>query len=528
VFSPVRFLQIGIAVYGYLFWWLLVRSRLWRSRVTPAQRFTSMLERLGTASIKLGQALSLHAEFLPEKYVTALASLQDHVAPFPGEQAVREIEQSFGRTITDLFAAFEPTPMAAASIAQVHAARLHDGREVIVKVRRPGIKRQIEQDMRIMAFLVRAVLIVAPGMRRFDPLGLIDETLQNLRKEIDFRHEARSIRRFAEIFRNSPTIFVPSAIEGLQSEWVGVQQMSGGMRIDDPRLRKRGPELAQAFVDAYLKQFFSVGVFHGDPHPGNLFIMQDSRICFHDFGLVGFLDHNTRRNLAAFMQAFVLQDAEWLLDAALDLGVLARGVDRAEFSGRLEELLQDYVQRPLREWSFAEALLRITRMGTGQHVRMPRNLLVLLRTLFLMESTVRILDPDFNLMEGLLGKGSASVEESTSSGVKDGGRTRLDYEMAIALQQIPEHLSRLVHKVRAGQLGIQVDHHGLDSLVTHIESASSRMALSLVALGLYIAASLLMQHSIGPQIFEYPVLAALGYGLAGWLTFRVVRGAAKR
>lgn len=528
MFSPVRFIRIGVVVYGHLFWWLLVRSRLWRPRLTPAQRFTSMLERLGTAFIKLGQALSLHTEFLPEEYATALASLQDHVAPFPGEQAVREIEQSFGRTITDLFAAFERTPMAAASIAQVHAARLHDGREVIVKVRRPGIKRQIEQDIAIMAFLVRAVLVVAPGLRRFDPLRLIDETLQNLRKEMDFCHEARNIRRFAEIFRDSPTIFVPLAIEGMQTEWVGVQHMSGGMRVDDPRLKEAGPKLAQAFVDAYLKQFFVVGVFHGDPHPGNLFIMQDGRICFHDFGLVGFLDHNTRRNLAAFMQAFVLQDAEWLLDAAVDLGLLARGIDRAEFSGRLEELLQDYVQLPLREWSFAEALLRIARMGTGQHVRIPRNLLVLMRTVFLMESTVRTLDPDFNLMDGLLGKGSAPVEEAIASRVTDGGMKRLNYETAIALQQIPENLGSLVHKARTGQLGIQLNHRGLETLETHIERASTRMALSLVALGLYIAASLLMQHSIGPRIFDFPVLAAVGYGLAGWLTVRVVKGAGKK
>jgi ubiquinone biosynthesis protein len=528
MFSPVRFIQIGIAVYGYLFWWILVRYRLRRPRLTPAQRFTSMLERLGTAFIKLGQAMSLHAEFLPEEYVTALASLQDHVAPFPGEQAVREIERSFGRTITDLFAAFEPTPMAAASIAQVHAARLHDGREVIVKVRRPGIKRQIEQDMKIMAFLVRAVLVAAPGLRRFDPLDLIEEMLQNLRQEMDFRHEARNIRRFAGIFRDSLDIFVPPAIEGMQTEWVGVQQMSGGMRIDDPRVREAGPKLAQALVDAYLKQFFSFGVFHGDPHPGNLFIMQDGRICFHDFGLVGFLDFNTRRNLAAFMQAFVLQDAEWLLDAALDLGFLARGVDRAEFGGRLEELLQDYVQLPLREWSFAEALLRIARMGTGQHLRIPRNLLVMMRTLFLLESAVRTLDPRFNLVDGLLGKGSATVGESITSRVKDGGMTRLNYEIAIALQQIPEHLGSLVHKARAGQLGIQLNHRGLESLVTNIERASTRMALSLVALGLYIAASLLMQHSIGPQIFDFPVLAALGYALAGWLTFRVVKGATER
>lgn len=361
-------------------------------------------------------------------------------------------------------------------------------------------------------------------MRRFDPLGLIQETLQNLRKEMDFRHEARSIRRFAEIFRDSPTIFVPPAIEGMQTEWVGVQRMSGGMRIDDRRLKEAGPKLAQAFVDAYLKQFFVVGVFHGDPHPGNLFIMQDGRICFHDFGLVGFLDHKTRRNLAAFMQAFVLQDAEWLLDAALDLGLLARGVDRAEFSGRLEELLQDYVQLPLREWSFGEALLRITRMGTGLHVRMPRNLLVLMRTLFLMESSVRTLDSSFNLLQGLLGRGLAAVEEAITSRVTDGGMRRLNYETAIAFQQLPELLGSLVHKAGTGQLGIQLNHRGLETLAAQIERASTRVASSLIALGLYIAASLLMQHGIGPRIYDFPVLAAIGYGLAGWLTVRVVKG----
>ena len=528
MFSPVRFIQIGLAVYGHLFWWLLVRFGLWRPRATPAQRFTRMLERLGTAFIKLGQALSLHTDLLPADYVSSLASLQDHVAPFPGKQAVREIERSFGRTIADLFAAFETTPLAAASIAQVHAARLHDGREVIVKVRRPGIKRQIEQDMKIMAFLVRAVLVVAPGWRRFEPLGLIAETLRNLRQEMDFRHEARNIRRFAAIFKDSPTIFVPPAIDGLQSEWVGVQHMSAGMRIDDPRLKESGPKLAQALVDAYLKQFFAVGVFHGDPHPGNLFIMEDGRICLHDFGLVGFLDRNTRRHLAAFMQAFVLQDAEWLLDAAFDLGLLARGADRAEFSGRLEELLQDYVQLPLREWSFAEALLRITRMSEKQQVRMPRNLLVLTRTLFLMESTVRTLDPGFDLMDGLLGKGSAAVEEAIVGGGHDGGMTRLKYEAAIAVRQLPEHLGSLLRKARAGQIAIQFDHRGLETLQANIERASGRMALSMVALGLYIAASLLMQHSIGPQLFGFPVLAALGYALAGWLTVRVVKGVGGR
>jgi ubiquinone biosynthesis protein len=524
VFSPIRFIQIGITVYGHLFWWALVRAGLWRSRRTPAQKFSEMLEKLGTPFVKLGQGLSMHTEFLPDDYVAALTSLQDHVAPFPGEQAVREIERSFGRTIDDLFAEFNLTPLAAASIAQVHTARLHDGHDVIVKVRRPGIKRRVEQDMRILAFLVRMVLLLAPRLRRLDPLGLVEEVLHNLRKEMDFRQEARNIRRFTGIFRDSPTIFVPAAIEGMQTEWISVQHMSAGHRIDDAGLKESGPMLAQAFVDAYLKQFFSVGVFHGDPHPGNLFIMQDGRICFHDFGLVGFLDHSSRRNLAAFMQAFVLQDAEWLLDSALDLGILAGDLDRDVFLGELEQLTQDYAQLPLKEWSFAEALLRIARMGRGRNVRIPHNLLVLMRTAFLMESTVRTLDPEFNLMDGLLAKAPAFAGEAMSKGGNDSGMQRLKYEAAVAVRQIPDGLSSLVRKARTGKLGIRLNHHGLENLERQIERGSRRVALSLVTLGLYIAASLLMQHSIGPRIMDFPLLAALGYGLALWLTFHLIKG----
>jgi ubiquinone biosynthesis protein len=145
LFSPIRFIQIGIAIYGYLFWWALVRAGLWRTHLTPAQKFSRMLEKLGTPFVKLGQGLSMHTEFLPDDYVAALTSLEDHVAPFPGEQAVHEIERSFGHSLGDLFAHFDATPLAAASIAQVHAARLHHGPSVIVKVRRPGIKRRGER-----------------------------------------------------------------------------------------------------------------------------------------------------------------------------------------------------------------------------------------------------------------------------------------------------------------------------------------------------------------------------------------------
>jgi ubiquinone biosynthesis protein len=177
--------------------------------------------------------------------------------------------------------------------------------------------------MRTLQWVTRVGLALAPGLRRLQPLRLVEEIWSNLCRETDFRQEARNVRRFAEAFAGSPTIHIPALIDDLYSESVLVQELSGGNRIDDPEVQPDGPRLAQALVDAYFHQLFVLGVFHGDPHPGNIFITPGGKICLHDFGLVGFLDRATRRRLAGFTLAFIQQHAGWLLDCAIDLGVLS-------------------------------------------------------------------------------------------------------------------------------------------------------------------------------------------------------------
>ena len=522
-----RLFRINIALWGYLAWWGAAHARLFRPRVAPARRFAAMLEQLGATFVKLGQGLSLHSELLPDDYIAALQQLQDHVGPFPAELAVSEIEKSFGRHLSEIFAQFDAEPLAAGSIAQVHRAVLKDGRTVVVKVRRPGIERQIDADVRILRWFVHSVLLVLPRFRRLAPLELIDELARNLHKEIAFRQEAANIARFVEVFRASSTIYIPNAIKDLSSDWVLVQEMSMGRRIDAADVLQDGPRLAHNLVDAYVHQFFVAGVFHGDPHPGNLFVLPDGRICLHDFGLIGLLDQTTRVNLVAFMQAFVRQDGEWLLDAYLDLGILDGKLNRAVFRAGLEELIQDYAQMPLRDWSFGAAFLRIARMGKGQNVRIPHHLLVLLRAVFLMENTVRKLDPEFNLLEGLFVKASDTLKAVAQPGF-DELAARIKYESLVALKELPRGLSRLMHRMRTDGVALSFHHTGLDEIQREVKRASSNISLALITLGLYIAASLLMQHSIGPQLIGMPVLAELGYGLALWLTLRIVRSTSRQ
>lgn len=518
-----RFVRISLSLWGYAGWLLLVRLHLLRHAGSPAQRLSRMLERLGTTFVKLGQGIGLRRDLLPDEYVEALEGLQDRVAPFPGELAVQEITAALGAPPSELFAEFDQEPLASASIAQVHKARLKDGTEVIVKVRRPDIRRQVAQDIWLLRSAVRGVLLVLPFLRRYHPLDIISEAQEGLQQEMDFIQEARSVQRFREAFKDWTTLNIPAVFEELSTDSVLVQECSGGRRVDDPAIREDGPRLAKNFVDAYLHQFFIMGLFHGDPHPGNLFIMDDGRICFHDFGLVGFMDRETRRNLAAFMQAFVRQDADWLLDAYLDLGVLAGDLDEARYRAGLEKLLDDYARLPLKDWSFAEAFVRIIRMGQGRDVRFPRSLLILMRTLFLMETTVRSLDPEFNLLDGLAGQAEpiakAAFKERTAT-----GKERLGYEAGIVLQDFPNSVGKWLRRVRKQGLEIRLQHRGLSDLERHLDRSSNRLALALVTLGLYIAGALLMQLDSGVRLWGMPLPAVIGFGLALWFTLWLAAG----
>jgi ubiquinone biosynthesis protein len=518
-----RLLQINLALWGHLAWWLLVRVRLLRPAVPPALRFAQVLEGLGTTFIKLGQGLSLHRELLPDDYAHELERLQDHVKPFDGRVARLEVERSFGRSVDALFGEFETEPFAAGSIAQVHRATMPDGRPVIVKVRRPGIAQRVDEDLRILRWFIRSVLVVMPSVRALRPFELVDELARNLHKEIDFRQEAMNIERFVEVFRDWPQIYVPGVVDHLYSPWVVVQEVSPGERIDRPEFRQDGPRLAKLLVEAYLHMFFRVGVYHGDPHPGNLFVAPDGRICLHDFGLVGHLDPATRLNLVAFMLAFAQQDADWLLDAFLDLDMMSQQIDKEELRLGLAEIIQEFARKPLRDWSFGEAMIRVNQLDRGTNVRLPHHLLVLMRAIFLMESTVRRLDPEFNLLEGLFARaGSLLIEQGPAHPARTGVPPvdRMKFELMLLARSAPRGAGRLAHEMRIFLQRSQMPAlHAANGAAN--DAASRRIAAAVVAAGLYAAGSWLLVQPEGSGAL--PVMAGVLLLVATCLTWVSVR-----
>lgn len=512
--------------------WIAAGERVRRvsaanSRLPPALRET--LERLGPAFVKLGQALSLREDMLPPSYIEELGKLHDHVAAIPAEIARREIETALGAPLESVFATFEPAPLAAASIAQVHAATLPDGRQVVVKIRRPGIGRVIDRDMRAFTRVMRVAGWLSPSLARHEPVKIAAEIWRNLKRETDFRLEARAMQRFARGMKAIEFADVPEVIDEFVRDSILVQERKSGRLLGDEVVSRNGTLLAHRLVEAYVFQFFGLGFFHGDPHPGNLFFEEDGRICFHDFGIFGELDRETRRDLAMFVQGFINRDAAWMLDYAVALGLLGDpGVARARMLAELSYIIEDYAAMPMKDWSMGELFRRVSRIGPPGSARIPWDMLLLIRAATILETMVRRLDPEMNILEALAEHGKVMASELAVRDQK-AAMSRLRYEFAMAANDLPRTIGSAVRRLRDGgfhaQLPISVA--GLDHATWRLERMGNRLAVAVVLLGLFIGSSLLMQHSIGPQLFGMPVLALIGYLVAVWLALRLTGAVAR-
>jgi ubiquinone biosynthesis protein len=515
-----RFFAIVFRISAYLTWLLLWRLSLVR-HPTPALRFAELLENLVTSFVKLGQHLSLRADLFPPEYLAELQKLQDKVKPFPAEESVAAVEKAFGRPVAQLFIRFDAEPFAAASVAQVHGARTFTGREVVVKVLRPGVKVQVNRDMKILAGIVRFLTHFSPMLSYYKAEAIVREVHANLCKELDLREEGRAVQRFHQEFRDWPSIEVPDVVDELCTETVMVLTRLFGRRVDEYENTRRSAELAQNLIDAYVHMFFVMGYFHGDPHPGNVFITDQGRLGLHDFGVIGSIDRPTRQALASFMLAFTEQDTDWVLDSWLELGMLSKAADRVKLRPAVAALMSDYSRRPIGEWSIGEAFARLVTATRGQNFEVPLHLLVLARALVLVEATVRLLDPGFSLLDSLSDRSREVMETALMPEKVE--TQRLKYEAAVAATEWQRMLASSIRRLREEGLRFKIEPEGLPDLSNLVIQGSSRVSLALVTLGLYLAASLLMQFKSGPHVLDVPVLALVFYLYAAWLTLRLVR-----
>ena len=332
-------------------------------RVPPAVRLRLALEELGPTFIKLGQIASTRPEILPPAVLAELSNLQDNVPPDPWEAILPLIEAELGRPLPEVFAAFDPTPIASASLAQVYPALLPDGTHVVVKVQRPGVERLIDTDLHILSDIAHLVRERLPGFVPFDPVEMADEFANALREELDYRREGRNADRFRENFEGETFLYVPRVYWELTTRRLMVQERLRGIKIDDlAALDAAGLDRHRIAMHAsrlIIREVLEDGFFHADPHPGNMLILPGEVIGLIDFGTVGFLDERDKANLIRLYIAIIQFDAPSAVSQLISMGIADPTVDEIGLERDLRRLLRRYKGLPLKDISATELLAEI-------------------------------------------------------------------------------------------------------------------------------------------------------------------------
>ena len=497
-----------------------------------------MLEELGPTFVKLGQILSTRPDVLPQSYVAELEKLQDTAPTLPIEEIHAVIESEFGAPVEEVFLEFEETPLAAASLAQVHRAKLTDGTPVIVKVQRPGIDEQVETDIEIVYKRARFVESHWERARTYGLMDIVDEFAITLREELDYTREARNTDRLREMLTRDRRIHVPAVHWRLTTNrGLTLDQVQGVKITDvprDPAIRLDLKDLAKRLASSFMEQVFVDGFFHADPHPGNILVGADGSIGLVDCGQVGRLDPESKVGAVRMLMAFEQQDARALADEILFLGIAQDEVDVRRLTIDLGKVLRSYYGMPARAVNMGRLLMQVLNASARHKVRLPTSFAVLGKVFANIDGICRQLDPDFNLTEVARGcVGKAMRKELTS----EGAATEL-YRAVVAARglivNLPEQLGRLMRKAVEGNLRLEFKHQGLDDVTNAFRASSNRIAIALIVAAIIVGSSLIVSSAkgAGRGWFGLPALGVIGYIMASvfgiWLIASIIRSTRHR
>ena len=500
-------------------------------KLTRAERVRMALEELGPTFVKLGQILSTRPDLIPLEYLQELTRLQDDVPPFSYEEVREIIQLETGKTPEEVFQHFEKTPLAAASIGQVHKARLKDGEELAVKVQRPGIRKIIEVDLEIMLHLASLMERHVEGARSHHPTRIVEEFAQSLEKEIDYTIEASHIERFARQFMDDETIYVPKVFHEITTKHIlSMEYIAGSKASGVNYLRQKGydlPKIATRGADLTMKQVFVHGFFHADPHPGNIFILPNNVICYLDFGMMGRISHQERDDFADLVTHVVRRDEKRLPGALLKLTEYNEEPDRNKLQRDLAGFIDQYLYRPLGELEVGRLLERLLEILTKHRVHLKPDLFLMIKALSTIEGLGRLLDPNFEIMEHAepfirhVRLNRLSPKRIAEDMIDSGS------ELIDLLKEIPGELRTILKQAREGKIRIEFEHRGLDPMLFTHDRISNRIAFAIVLASLIIGSSLIVVSGIPPKWHEIPIIGLAGFIVAGimgfWLLISILR-----
>jgi len=491
------------------------------------------LEELGPTFIKLGQLLSTRPDLVPTEYIKQLELLQDKVTPCQSNLICAEIEKELQQDLNDLFKSFEKEPLAAGSIAQVHRAVTHQGKAIVVKVRRPGIVNIVKAECKILqdiAGLLKATFFASDTI---DPQKMVAELSEAILKEVDLANEKRNQARFMQSFADDPVVHIPQVYEDYCSDGVLTMEYIEGIKPGGPEAVKAAgldPRLiAKRGADFVLKQVFELGFFHTDPHPGNFFILPENILVPIDFGQVARLSKRDQMLLNEIALSIVDNDAGQIVQALDRADMTNEETDVDSLANEAEQLLDSYYNLPLKEIPFGKVITEIFGLIRRHHVRPPSQFTLMLKSLMTIESFARAMDPEFEILQQLKPYAKQfSLRNIDPKEIVRNARRVMRGAGELA-SKLPEDLQSIISKFRRGQLQMRVHHEHLENFVKMLDKSSSRLSFALIIAALLIASSLLVsQEGTVIGLFDLQTLGIIGYMAAAiigiWLIVSIIRG----
>lgn len=481
------------------------------------ERAVRAMEDLGPAFVKLGQMLSTRPDLLPEEWVLAFARLQDHVPPFPGAEARRVIEAQLGAPVEDLFAEFSEEPVASASIAQVHRARTHEGEYLAVKVQRPGIEAQLRSDLNIL-YVLAGWLEDQIDLGIYTPQAVIEAFDRALTAEADFNLEAASGEQLGEAMAGVPGVSVPRIVRSLTSRRVLTMQWVEGRNLTEIKATRADPEhVLAALIDATYTQVFVHGLFHGDPHPGNLFVDDRSTLHYLDFGLVGRITPDMRDTLMALFVAVMFKDADGLARTLYRAGSAEGRVNLRQLSSEIEGLLAQYGELAYDKQDTGRIAMEVITLAKGHGLKLPEEYAVLARAMATIDGISRQLVPSFDIWNAVKPYAARLASERLDPEALGGELLRSTLSTATLLRDLPTQLDQLLLDLERGTFQLTAETPAIDRLNDTIDRLGRAMVFGLGVSAFLVSAAIMtavLVFNSGQPLGFNELLTATGVGVS--------------
>ena len=496
------------------------------TRLSRPERLRMAFAELGPTFIKLGQLLSTRPDLIPTEFLQELAKLQDTAPPFALTAVRAIILEELGQEPEGIFQFFDNEPMAAASIAQVHRARLDDGSEVVVKVLRPGIERTIAIDLEIIAHLAGLMDQHIQEIQGHNPVAVVHEFARSLSQEIDFSQELANVQRFAKQFAGKASIHVPKVYPELSTGRVLVMEHVAGIKSADiPALRAAGrdlPLVARRGAKLVMEQIFVHGFFHADPHPGNIFILPDNVVCFVDFGQMGRLSRQEREDITNLIVHLVSGNEREIVSGLLRVTNQLGEVNREALGRDLTRLIDLYLYRPLAGLNAGRIIQELISLISRHRLSFKPEMYLMMKALSTVEGVGLMLDPKLELIR--LAKPfmrRISLNRFTPNRLaEDASYISLAY--ARLLREAPEELRLILHQLRRGQIRIEFEHRGIRQIAPDLHRIANLIALAIVLAALIVGSSLIVLSGIPPRWHGIPLLGLIGFAISGVIGLRLI------